>query len=104
MKKLLIAFLIAFLLVSVGFAVNRIGFKRTAHLPLCIRQRGGGNVTERGFGLRVGYRAVSDPTSTGESAHSLGFDPLGLIVCLAGLTALVYGLIALGGLILGEKA
>lgn len=89
MKKILLkSFLIALGLTALGMLINFVFYSNGEIMPLAHTVYGGEIIIDMGFGLCVSniYSMLPD----GGTTVFINFDPFSLIICLAGLTIIVF--------------
>ena len=98
MKRLIVSAIVSLVLNAAAFVTNLVSWGKTHHLPLALRRHGGEITVEQGFGLRGVHIYAMTPQEA--DAHSLGFDPVSMVLCLLAGIAVVYLILFIAGKIL----
>ena len=101
MKKLLIALIAAAAITLIGFAVNYFSYKSTTYIPLAVRHDGGEVTVQIGFGWQCVHTYAMTPND--HDSNSLRFEPISLILTVLILTAVIYCILLLGGLLIKKR-
>ena len=101
MRKLLIAFIAAIAITLICFAANYISYKLTTFIPFAVRHDGGEVTTQTGFGWHVVHTYAMTPND--HDSRSIRFEPFSLILTVLILTAVIYCILLLGGLLIKKR-
>ncbi len=97
LKRVLISAAIALVITLTGLYINYRYFLEHQHLRWSLKHHGGEITIENGFGLRAVH--VYGMTPDQAASHKLVFDALNFLVFLLAVTAVIFLILWLGGMI-----
>ena len=97
LKRVLVSAAIALVITLAGLYINYRCYLEHQHLRWSLKQHGGEITIENGFGLRAVH--VYGMTADQAATHKLVFDPLNFILCHVAVTAVIFLILWLGGMI-----